>query len=164
MLFLHNESFSKRPPGERLLKVNRAVSFRRPLPHLQSSSASTVLRERYLRDDVHCGISGCSICTPSSSFSASHDASDPSRLLPPSSANSVQHPLFPTGLFLIPDTNIFLHQMDLLESTFFNPPMIILQTVMEEVRHRSLPLHNRLKALVRTEEKRIWVFYNEYRR
>ena len=45
----------------------------------------------------------------------------------------------------------------------FNPPMILLQTVMEEVRHRSLPLYNRLKALIRAEDKRVWVFYNEYR-
>lgn len=54
-------------------------------------------------------------------------------------------------------------QMDLMESNLFAPPMILLQTVMEEVRHRSLPLYNRLKALLRAEEKRIWVFYNEYR-
>ncbi|KAI0944731.1 hypothetical protein AcW1_002369 [Taiwanofungus camphoratus] len=53
--------------------------------------------------------------------------------------------------------------MDLMESNLFAPPMILLQTVMEEVRHRSLPLYNRLKALLRAEEKRIWVFYNEYR-
>ena len=54
-------------------------------------------------------------------------------------------------------------QMDLMESSNFNPPIILLQTVMEEVRHRSLPLYNRLKALVKSEDKRIWVFYNEYR-
>lgn len=53
--------------------------------------------------------------------------------------------------------------MDLMESDMFNPPMILLQTVMEEVRHRSLPLYNRLKALIRAEDKRVWVFYNEYR-
>jgi exosome complex exonuclease DIS3/RRP44 len=53
--------------------------------------------------------------------------------------------------------------MDLMESTLFHPPLIILQTVIEEVRHRSLPLYNRLKALIKSEEKHIWVFYNEYR-
>lgn len=53
--------------------------------------------------------------------------------------------------------------MDLMESDLFKPPMILLQTVMEEVRHRSLPLYNRLKALIRAEDKYIWVFYNEYR-
>jgi exosome complex exonuclease DIS3/RRP44 len=53
--------------------------------------------------------------------------------------------------------------MDLVESSLFTPPIILLQTVIEEVRHRSLPLYNRLKALIRMDDKRIWVFYNEYR-
>lgn len=53
--------------------------------------------------------------------------------------------------------------MDLMEATLFTPPIILLQTVMEEVRHRSLALYNRLKALTKTDDKKIWVFYNEYR-
>jgi len=53
--------------------------------------------------------------------------------------------------------------MDLIESTLFTPPIILLQTVVEEVRHRSLPLYNRLKALSKMEEKKICIFYNEYR-
>ncbi|KAH9911776.1 RNB-domain-containing protein [Epithele typhae] len=109
-----------------------------------------VLRERYLRDDVACGIHSCGICT-----------SDKDVVLP--SSGSLGHPSFPDGHFIIPDTNIFLGQMDLMESSSFNPPTILLQTVMEEVRHRSLPLYNRLKALVKADDKKIWVFYNEYR-
>ncbi|KAJ7922940.1 hypothetical protein B0H13DRAFT_1980929 [Mycena leptocephala] len=73
------------------------------------------------------------------------------------------HKSFPEGHFVLPDTNVFLSQMDLLESALFKPPIILLQTVMEEVRHRSIPLYNRLKALVRMDDKRVWVFYNEYR-
>ena len=53
--------------------------------------------------------------------------------------------------------------MDLMESDMFTTPIILLQTVLEEVRHRSLPLYNRLKALVKMEEKHTWVFYNEFR-
>lgn len=56
-----------------------------------------------------------------------------------------------------------VYQMDLIESPLFTPPIILLQTVLEEVRHRSLPLHNRLKALVKSEDKRMFVFYNEFR-
>jgi exosome complex exonuclease DIS3/RRP44 len=52
--------------------------------------------------------------------------------------------------------------MDLVESELFTAPIILLQTVLEEVRHRSLPLYNRLKALTKIEEKRIWLFYNEF--
>ncbi|GBE86825.1 Exosome complex exonuclease dis3 [Sparassis crispa] len=110
-----------------------------------------VLRERYLRDDVGCGIHGCRSCVV--------EATD--FTLP--SPGSLEHSLFPNGHFLLPDTNVFLAQMDLMESALFTPPIIVLQTVLEEVRHRSLPLYNRLKALIRAEDKRIWVFYNEYR-
>ncbi|KAJ6519275.1 hypothetical protein C8R45DRAFT_16821, partial [Mycena sanguinolenta] len=109
-----------------------------------------VLRERYLRDDIGCGIQNCSACEnpPTDSLPFSGDA---------------HHKSFPEGHFVLPDTNVFLSQMDLMESALFKPPIILLQTVMEEVRHRSIPLYNRLKALVRMDDKRVWVFYNEYR-
>ncbi|KAJ7226076.1 hypothetical protein GGX14DRAFT_642735 [Mycena pura] len=109
-----------------------------------------VLRERYLRDDVGCGIQNCSACENSTADT-----------LPFS--GETQHQSYPEGHFILPDTNVFLSQMDLIESALFKAPIIVLQTVMEEVRHRSLPLYNRLKALVRMDDKRVWVFYNEYR-
>ncbi|KAJ6573965.1 hypothetical protein DFH09DRAFT_384346 [Mycena vulgaris] len=109
-----------------------------------------VLRERYLRDDVGCGIQDCTSCDNSTADT-----------LPFS--GDTQHKSFPEGHFVLPDTNVFLSQMDLMESALFKPPIILLQTVMEEVRHRSIPLYNRLKALVRMDDKRVWVFYNEYR-
>ncbi|KIL69155.1 hypothetical protein M378DRAFT_190389 [Amanita muscaria Koide BX008] len=114
-----------------------------------------VLRERYLRDDVGCGIQGCRLCKGFPLMNGEFTT------LPPD--GDVDHPAFPTGHFLLPDTNVFLSQMDLLESALFKPPVILLQTVLEEVRHRSLPLFNRLKALTKSDEKRVWVFYNEYR-
>ena len=128
-----------------------------------------VLRERYLRDDVSCGIADCSECDNIGGevLKSNGDST---------------HSMFPTGHFILPDTNIFLSQvrpphrpkflgsqndtecqMDLIESANFNPPILLLQTVMEEVRHRSLPLFNRLRALTKTEGKKVWVFYNEYR-
>ncbi|CAA7262309.1 unnamed protein product [Cyclocybe aegerita] len=106
-----------------------------------------VLRERYLRDDVSCGVQDCRECGGNA--------------LP--AAGEKRHPLFPNGHFVLPDTNVFLSQMDLIESPLFTPPIILLQTVIEEIRHRSLPLYNRLKALTRMDDKKIWIFYNEYR-
>ncbi|KDN36458.1 hypothetical protein RSAG8_10850, partial [Rhizoctonia solani AG-8 WAC10335] len=111
-----------------------------------------VLRERYVRDDIQCGIEKCETCY---SFTEG-DAS------PLSSTGDLTHAQFPTGHFIIPDTNVFLHQMDLIESPLFTPPIIILQTVLDEVRHRSLPLHSRLKGLIASEDKQIYVFYNEF--
>ncbi|KAF8324302.1 uncharacterized protein EI90DRAFT_3075766 [Cantharellus anzutake] len=43
--------------------------------------------------------------------------------------------------------------MDLMESPLFTVPIILLQTVLEEVRHRSLPLYNRLKVLTTADAK-----------
>ncbi|KAF8637547.1 hypothetical protein AX17_002754 [Amanita inopinata Kibby_2008] len=114
-----------------------------------------VLRERYLRDDVGCGIKGCTICAGLAEMNREQT------LLP--AEGDASHPAFPEGHFVLPDTNIFLSQMDLFESTLFSPPIILLQTVLEEVRHRSLPLYNRLKSLTRSDDKRVWVFYNEFR-
>ncbi|EIW76973.1 RNB-domain-containing protein [Coniophora puteana RWD-64-598 SS2] len=109
-----------------------------------------VLRERYLREDVYCGITGCRTCTTAEGEGLPH-------------SGERDHKAFPKGHYVLPDTNVFLSQMDLIESPLFTPPIIVLQTVMEEVRHLSLPLYNRLKALIKTDDKDVWVFYNEYR-
>lgn len=70
---------------------------------------------------------------------------------------------FPYGHYLVPDTNALLNGLDLFEQTTAFYDVIILQTVLEEVRHRSLPLYNRLLALTRSDEKRYYVFFNEFR-
>ena len=63
----------------------------------------------------------------------------------------------------MPDTNAFLNALDLFEQTSAFYDVIILQTVLEELRNRSLPLYNRLIALIKSEEKRFYVFFNEFR-
>ncbi|KAH7908909.1 hypothetical protein BJ138DRAFT_1156546 [Hygrophoropsis aurantiaca] len=133
----------KRPPEEAV------ITQRKFFKKTARGKVIKVLRERYLRDDVACGIVNCSACaSPSTTLSYQGD---------------LTHQKFPNGHYVLPDTNVFLSQMDLIESPLFTPPIILLQTVLEEVRHRSLPLYNRLKALVTAEDKAVWVFYNEYR-
>ena len=53
--------------------------------------------------------------------------------------------------------------MDLFEqkSAFYD--VIILQTVLEELRNRSLPLYNRMISLTRSEDKHFYVFFNDFR-
>lgn len=53
--------------------------------------------------------------------------------------------------------------MDLFEEKVAFYDVIILQTVLEELRNRSLPLYNRLIGLTRSEDKRFYVFFNEFR-
>ncbi|CAE6442699.1 unnamed protein product [Rhizoctonia solani] len=111
-----------------------------------------VLRERYVRDDIQCGIEKCPLC---------YNFMEAEKMVLPVTGD-LTHAQFPSGHFIVPDTNVFLHQMDLIESPLFNPPLILLQTVIDEVRHRSLPLHSRLKGLIASEDKRIYIFYNEF--
>ncbi|KAK2462485.1 hypothetical protein APHAL10511_005455 [Amanita phalloides] len=139
----------RRPPDEAI------ITQRKYFKKTARGKVIKVLRERYLRDDVDCGITGCTICKGLDGMKGEL------AMLP--GQGDTSHPLFPDGHFLLPDTNVFLSQMDLLESTLFVPPIVLLQTVLEEVRHRSLPLYNRLKALAKADDKHVWVFYNEYR-
>jgi exosome complex exonuclease DIS3/RRP44 len=53
--------------------------------------------------------------------------------------------------------------MDLFEHTGAFYDVVILQTVLEELRNQSLPLYNRLLSLIKTDEKRFYLFFNEFR-
>jgi exosome complex exonuclease DIS3/RRP44 len=70
---------------------------------------------------------------------------------------------YPQGHYLIPDTNALLNALDLFEQTAAFYDVIVLQTVLEELRNRSLPLYNRLVGLTKSEEKRFYVFFNDFR-
>lgn len=70
---------------------------------------------------------------------------------------------FPIGHYLVPDTNALLHGMDLFEQASAFNDVIILQTVLEELRNRSLPLYNRIIALTKGNEKHFYVFFNDFR-
>jgi exosome complex exonuclease DIS3/RRP44 len=67
------------------------------------------------------------------------------------------------GHYLVPDTNALLNAMDLFEQSSAFYDVIILQTVLEELRNRSLPLYNRLVGLTKSEDKRFYVFFNDFR-
>ncbi|PWY80628.1 RNB-domain-containing protein [Aspergillus heteromorphus CBS 117.55] len=53
--------------------------------------------------------------------------------------------------------------MDLFEHTGAFYDVIILQTVLEELKNQSLPLYNRLLSLIKTDDKRFYLFFNEFR-
>jgi len=53
--------------------------------------------------------------------------------------------------------------MDLFEIEVAFHDVIVLQTVLEEVKNRSLPLYHRLISLTKNEDKRFYVFFNEFR-
>jgi exosome complex exonuclease DIS3/RRP44 len=100
-----------------------------------------IVREHYLRDDIYCGSMMCRKC-----------GQQEFKLTQPES-----------GHYLILDTNVILQQIDLLD----NPALknvIIPQTVLEEVRHRSRSVHERIRAIIADADRHFFVFYNELRR
>lgn len=148
-----------------------------------------MLREHYLRPDIPCGSKLCADCADLYELAIQQEANlqsdsdtitNPSATLsrsgrtPNAASNNANH-------YILPDTNVFLHQvisfllflhsitddhfkkMDVLEAKDFGADVIVLQTVLDEVRHRSLPLFNRLQTLLDDVERRFSLFSNEAR-
>jgi exosome complex exonuclease DIS3/RRP44 len=121
------------------------VSFHK----LTRRGVRTVTREHYLRDDIACGLAACGLCTDGSGGAA------PPLLAPPSSSHRV----------LVFDTNVILHQLDVLEAAGDAiTDAVITETVIEETRHRSSLAHARLLGLLRVPERRFTVFANTHHR
>lgn len=138
-----------------------------------------IVRELYLRQDIPCSSQVCSKCLASAPANAngigeclngffisceniqeSNLALVAPFILSETPAGTQK---FPNGHYLVPDTNVLLNGMDLFEQTSEFYDVIILQTVLEELRNRSLPLYNRLVALTKSDDKHFYVFFNEFR-
>ena len=100
-----------------------------------------------MRDDIHSGSQALLETRMTSDRDNSGDNRQAS-LARPSEAVLLSAKPF-CNRYLLLDTNVPLHQMDLLELNI--PPLcdvVVLQTVMQEVKHRDIGLYNRLHALV----------------
>ncbi|XP_039995125.1 exosome complex exonuclease RRP44 isoform X1 [Xiphias gladius] len=115
----------------------------------RSGGVMKIVREHYLRDDIWCGSEACTECKQDSTV-LQKDACIESNLC------SYPH-------YLVPDTNVVLHQIDVLEDPVIRN-VIILQTVLQEVRHRSAPVYKRLKDIIHEKEKNFYTFTNEHHR
>uniref|UniRef100_A0A0D9VP30 S1 motif domain-containing protein n=1 Tax=Leersia perrieri TaxID=77586 RepID=A0A0D9VP30_9ORYZ len=99
-----------------------------------------VVREHYLRDDIPCGAASCSTC------------------------GAVEHPLSAdAAAILVVDTNVVLHQIDLLENPAIDD-VVLLSVVLDEVKNKNLAVFNRIKALCSNKARRFFVFTNEHHR
>ncbi|KAJ3262535.1 exosome catalytic subunit dis3 [Boothiomyces macroporosus] len=101
----------------------------------KKGSVIKIVKEHYLRDDIDCGIPSCSSCKTESQLT--------------------------DGPYIIPDTNMLYHQIDLMEHQGMQN-IIILQTVLQELKHKSLPIYQRIRNLI--PKKQIYVFCNEHHR
>ncbi|KAI1487262.1 mitotic control protein dis3 [Biscogniauxia mediterranea] len=124
----------------------------------KSGKVQKIVREVYLRQDIPCSSKLCTRCLATAPRSAS-GAVTPFVLS--DKPAGTKH--YPQGHYLVPDTNALLNAMDLFEQSSAFYDVVILQTVLEELRNRSLPLYNRLIGLTKSEDKRFYVFFNEFR-
>ncbi|KAF6069412.1 RNB domain family protein [Candida albicans] len=122
----------------------------------RNGGALKIVREHYLRNDIPCYSTICQSCQDIIKPDAQGEL--PKFILssnPTKTAKGEPH-------YLVLDTNIILHAIDLLENNQCFYDVIIPQTVLEEVKNRSFPIYQRLRNLVKSEDKRFIVFHNEY--
>ncbi|CAK9436797.1 uncharacterized protein LODBEIA_P13190 [Lodderomyces beijingensis] len=122
----------------------------------RNGGALKIVREHYLRKDIPCYSVACTKCQ--NIIKPNAEGELPKFILssqPAKTKDKKPH-------YVVLDTNIVLHAMDLLENTQCFYDVIIPQTVLEEVKNRSFPIYQRLRNLVKSEDKRFIVFHNEY--
>ncbi|TFB04080.1 Exosome complex exonuclease dis3 [Trichoderma ghanense] len=146
----------KRPQGSDQITHN--ISNKVYVRSTRSGKVQKIVREVYLRTDIPCSSNLCRACLSQAPRNAVNQALPFVLSARPAGTKS-----YPQGHYLIPDTNALLNAMDLFEQSSSFYDVIILQTVLEELKNRSLPLYNRLVGLTKSEDKRFYVFFNEFR-
>ncbi|XP_029458877.1 exosome complex exonuclease RRP44 [Rhinatrema bivittatum] len=115
----------------------------------RSGGVLKIVREHYLRDDIWCGCVGCGMCPQESPVLQSEPV--------------LESALCRAPHYILPDTNVLLHQVDILEDPVIQN-VIVLQTVLQEVRSRSAPVYKRIKDVISKSEKHFYTFTNEHHR
>ncbi|ORY27766.1 hypothetical protein BCR39DRAFT_589039 [Naematelia encephala] len=149
---------SKPHPPITILKRSRAdvpLAQTKFLKKTARGKVQTILRERYVRNDISCGFEACLFCQEFPGYKP---------VLPTIGYRKHTKLTDHEGHWLVIDTNIVLHQMDLLTNLPARLPLIIPSTTIRETRHRSLPLYSRLQQLIQDEDRCVWVWWNEERR
>ena len=132
-----------------------------------------VVQEKYLREDLHCGIVTCTTCDPHNKPAPGRPHLDIVRrslltttasAATAASAASAAAATYPLSTVYVLDTNVILHQMDVLCSThnlFEHLNLVTLRTVDNEVAANSRTTHDRLRTLLTTHPHAV-MFENEY--
>ncbi|KAK6463991.1 exoribonuclease required for 3 end formation of 5.8S rRNA [Scheffersomyces coipomensis] len=122
----------------------------------RNGGALKIVREHYLRNDIPCYSKSCQHCHDIVKADAKGELPTFILSATPAKLNSQ------VGHYVVLDTNIILHCIDLLENIQCFYDVIIPQTVLEEVKNRSIPIYQRLRGLVKSEDKGFAVFHNEF--
>ncbi|EFA82959.1 putative exoribonuclease [Heterostelium album PN500] len=116
-----------------------------------------VVREVYLRDDLICGHQKCQSCLEIKKR-LYRTVEERER------AESTYSELTGEGdsqKILILDTNVVLHQIDLLEDPTIKN-VVILTTVLDEVKSQNFPIYNRLREIIKNQQRQFYVYSNEH--
>lgn len=108
-----------------------------------------IVREHYLRDDLLCGSAACNVC-PHKDDEIVLDANPKSLCA-----------LFDYPHYIVIDTNVVLHQIDVLEEDALTN-VIILQTVLEEVKHQNQAMFQRVLEIMGNKKRKFYSFVNEH--
>ncbi|NWX39904.1 RRP44 exonuclease, partial [Steatornis caripensis] len=130
------------------------LTSRKFLKRTRAGAVVKVVREHYLREDIPCGAAACRLCPPRPAGPGLGLEAQPS---------GAASGLCPGPHYLLPDTNLLLHQIDILEDPVIKN-VIVLQTVLQEVRNRSAPVYKRIRDLIQNPEKHFYSFTNEHHR
>lgn len=124
-----------------------AASCRRDLPlqKTRKGAVTKVVREHYLRDDIPCGSQACSSCPA--------PASGDGPVLSPG----------PGATYVVVDTNVLLHQLDLLEHEGVGN-VVLPGVALDETRKRNQAAYARARSLASGGGRRAFVFSNEHHR
>lgn len=111
-------------------------------------NVTKILREHYLRTDIHCGWSECELCIK--------NAYAPRRVLVPIENDTRQH-----QQLIILDSSVPIDQMDVLDHQVFKN-VVVLRTVLDAVRNKSMAQYSRLRNMIDDEARSFYVFSNEF--
>ncbi|QFZ28895.1 putative exosome complex exonuclease [Clavispora lusitaniae] len=122
----------------------------------RNGGCTKIVREHYLRSDIPCYSKLCNVCI--------------NTVKPDAQGNLPEFVLSDSPLklkdggphYVVVDTNVVLQAIDLLEHTDCFYDVIIPQIVLEEVKNRSFPIYQRVRALVKAADKRFVIFHNEF--
>ena len=98
---------------------------------------------------MYCGSIACELC----------DQAEHLKIL--SEKPVSQSSLFPYPHYLVLDTNVVLNQIDVFEEPVICN-IIILQTVLDEVKHRSSSVFMKLRDIIANKSRQIHIFINEH--
>jgi exosome complex exonuclease DIS3/RRP44 len=125
----------------------------------KKGSIIKLVNEVYLRSDIHCGLIDCPECLKENIELVPTQLSEYNNnslldVKPRKDLNT----RFNIYHFIVPDASAILYQLDVLEDSNFGENIIILQSVLDEVRKKNLQIYLRLKQLI--SSKNCYIFTN----